>query len=108
MACFPLSAPSAQRGNLCLPPRRLTAPHNLGLIASQPARAGTPTDELLPHLVPLPEVVRAEDEGVDDAEERDHVRDVICGLQLVHDDTEAILLRLDALKEKSKSVETIT
>lgn len=59
---------------------------------------GEPTYKLLPHSISLSEVICPEDEGVDDTEERDHVRDVICGLQLVHDHTEAILLRLHALE----------
>lgn len=58
---------------------------------------GEPTNELPPHLISLPEVISPEDEGVDDAEERDHVRDVIAFLQLVHDHAEAILLRLHPL-----------
>ena len=62
-----------------------------------------PTDKLLPHPISLPEVIRPEDDGVDDTEERDHVRDVICGLQLVHDHAEAILLHLHALRGKNQS-----
>lgn len=56
------------------------------------------TDELLPHLVSLSQILRAEDQRVDDAEECDHVRDVVGGLQLVHDHAEAVLLRLHALR----------
>lgn len=58
------------------------------------------TNKLLSHLISLPEVICPEDEGVDDAEHRDHVRDVICGLQLVHDDAEAVLLCLHTLREE--------
>lgn len=61
-----------------------------------------PTNKLLSHLISLPEVICPEDEGVDDAEHRDHVRDVICGLQLVHDDAEAVLLCLHTLREELK------
>lgn len=56
------------------------------------------TDELLSHLISLSEVICPEDEGVDDTEECDHVGDVVCGLQLIHDHTEAILLRLHTLE----------
>lgn len=57
-----------------------------------------PTDELLPQLVSLPEVVYSEDEGVDDAEHSCHVRRVFGGLQLIHDHAEAILLHLHVLE----------
>ena len=63
-----------------------------------------PTDKLLSHLISLPKVIYAEDESVDDAEDCDHVRDVICSLQLVHNHAEAILLRLHSLKAKLKFV----
>ncbi|TNN87183.1 hypothetical protein EYF80_002385 [Liparis tanakae] len=56
---------------------------------------------------PDSQVISPEDEGVDDTEQCNHVRDVICGLQLIHDHTEAILLRLHSLKGKSKSVQVI-
>ena len=59
-----------------------------------------PTDKLLAHLIPLTEVVCAKDEGVYNAEESDHVGDVVCGLQLVHDHTEPILLGLHTLSDK--------
>lgn len=59
-----------------------------------------PTDKLFSHFISLPEVICAEDEGVDDTEESDHVRDVICGLQLVHDHAEAILLLFHDLRRK--------
>lgn len=61
-------------------------------------RAGKRTDELLPHLISLPQILRSEDQRVDDAEQRDHVRDVVGGLQLVHDHAEAVLLRLHTLR----------
>lgn len=55
------------------------------------------TDKLLSCFISLSQVVRAEDERVDDTEECDHVRDVIRGLQLVHDHAETILTRLQTL-----------
>lgn len=64
-----------------------------------------PTNKLFPHFVSLPEVIHPEDEGVDDTEECDHVRDIICGLQLVHDHTEPILLCLHTLKGNQSQYE---
>lgn len=61
-----------------------------------------PTNKLLPHSISLPEVIRPEDESVDDAEEGDHIWHVICSLQLVHDGAEAVLLCLHRLKGKLK------
>lgn len=72
-----------------------------GLIVNQHPNI-EPTDKLLSHLISLPEVICPEDEGVDDAEHRDHVRDVVRGLQLVHDDTEAVLLCLHTLRGELK------
>ena len=63
-----------------------------------------PTDKLLAHFIPLTEVVGAKDEGVYNAEESDHVRDVVGGLQLVHDHTEPILLDLHTLPDKLKQI----
>lgn len=63
-----------------------------------PRKNTEPTDELLPQLVSLPQVVYSEDEGVDDAEHSGHVRGVFGSLQLVHDHAEAILLHLHDLE----------
>lgn len=72
--------------------------HHLELEPKQKQLNRFPTNELFSHLVSLPEVICAEDERVDDAEERDHVGDVVCGLQLVHDHAKAILLHLHTLE----------
>lgn len=95
----PLHPLSAQRGNAVY---HLT--HDVTLDSRLTAKplSREPTDKLLPHLISLPEVICPEDEGVDDTEERNHVRDVVSGLQLVHDHAEAILLCLHALKGKIK------
>lgn len=58
------------------------------------------TDKLLAHLISLSQVICPKDDGVDDTEEGDHVGHIVCGLQLVHDHTEAILLGLHTLGAK--------
>lgn len=58
------------------------------------------TDKLLAHLISLSQVICPKDDGVDDTEEGDHVGHVVCGLQLVHDHTEAIQLGLHTLRDK--------
>lgn len=73
--------------------------------ATNPRQHPEPTDELLPQLVSLPEVVHAEDEGVDDAEHGGRVRGVLRGLQLVHDHAEAVLLHLHVLEATGKKVQ---
>lgn len=62
------------------------------------------TDELLPQSAPLPQVVLSQQQHVDDAHQRHHVRDVVGAVKLVHDHTEAILLRLQALNTDTKTV----
>ena len=56
------------------------------------------TDELAAKLDPLPQVVHAENEAVDHAHEDDLVCHVVRSVELVHDDTEAVLLHLHALR----------
>lgn len=95
--------------------RWLSCPHTLSergklsclwCISTMNPRQNTgPTDELLPQLVSLPEIVSSEDEGVDDAEHGGHVWGVFCGLQLIHDHTEAVVLHLHVLEDMVKWVQ---
>lgn len=55
------------------------------------------TDELLSQSDPLPQVSLSQHDHVDHAHQRHHVRDVICGVKLIHDDAESILLLLETL-----------
>lgn len=60
---------------------------------------GSDTDELFASFVPLPQVLYPKDDHVDHTHEDDHVRNVVSRMQLIHDDTEAVLLHIHTLSE---------
>lgn len=56
------------------------------------------TDKLIPQLGARAQVLGAQDDGVDHAEQGDYVRHVVAAGELVHDNAEAVLLAAHRLR----------